>query len=85
MTYYGRWTYKFEEAERRGAAGMLIVHTTERAGYGWPTVVGSWAKEQRMVPARRRAPRRRSSSAAGSPTPRHSASSGRPGSAWTTW
>ena len=50
MTYYGRWTYKYEEAERRGAAGMLIVHTTERAGYGWPTVVGSWAKEQRMLP-----------------------------------
>lgn len=50
MTYYGRWTYKFEEAERRGAAGMLIIHDTERAGYGWPTVVGSWAKEQRMLP-----------------------------------
>ena len=50
MTYYGRWTYKYEEAERRGAAGMLIVHTTEQAGYGWPTVVGSWAKEQRMLP-----------------------------------
>ena len=50
MTYYGRWTYKFEEAERRGAAGMLIVHNTERASYGWPTVVGSWAKEQRMLP-----------------------------------
>ena len=50
MTYYGRWTYKFEEAERRGAAGMLIVHTTEDAGYPWHTVVGSWAKEQRMVP-----------------------------------
>ncbi len=50
MTYYGRWTYKFEEAERRGAAGMLIVHDTERAGYGWATVVGSWAKEQRMLP-----------------------------------
>ncbi len=50
MTYYGRWTYKFEEAERRGAAGMLIVHNTERAGYGWATVVGSWAKEQRMLP-----------------------------------
>lgn len=49
MTYYGRWTYKFEEAERRGAAGMLIVHTTERAGYPWHTVVGSWAKEQRML------------------------------------
>ncbi len=50
MTYYGRWTYKFEEAERRGAVGMLIVHNTERAGYGWATVVGSWAKEQRMLP-----------------------------------
>ena len=50
MTYYGRWTYKFEEAERRGAAGMLIVHTTERASYPWHTVVGSWAKEQRMLP-----------------------------------
>ena len=50
MTYYGRWTYKFEEAERRGAAGMLIIHNTERAGYGWATVVGSWAKEQRMLP-----------------------------------
>ncbi|MDQ3811242.1 MAG: M28 family peptidase, partial [Chloroflexota bacterium] len=50
MTYYGRWTYKFEEAARRGAAGMLIVHTTEQAGYPWHTVVGSWAKEQRMLP-----------------------------------
>jgi Zn-dependent M28 family amino/carboxypeptidase len=50
MTYHGRWTYKFEEAERRGAAGMLIVHTAERAGYPWHTVVGSWAKEQRMLP-----------------------------------
>jgi Zn-dependent M28 family amino/carboxypeptidase len=50
MTYYGRWTYKFEEAERRGAAGMLIVHTTQDAGYPWHTVVGSWAKEQRMLP-----------------------------------
>ena len=50
MTYYGRWPYKFEEAERRGAAGALIVHTTERAGYPWHTVVGSWAKEQRMLP-----------------------------------
>ena len=50
MTYYGRWTYKFEEAARQGAAGMLIVHTTERAGYPWHTVVGSWAKEQRMLP-----------------------------------
>jgi len=50
MTYYGRWPYKFEEAERQGALGALIVHTTERAGYPWHTVVGSWAKEQRMLP-----------------------------------
>ena len=50
MTYYGRWTYKFEEAERQGAAGMLIVHTTEQAGYPWHTVVGSWATDQRMLP-----------------------------------
>jgi len=50
MTYYGRWTYKFEEAERRGAVGALIIHETERAGYPWHTVVGSWAKEQRMLP-----------------------------------
>jgi Zn-dependent M28 family amino/carboxypeptidase len=50
MTWYGRWVYKFEEAERQGAAGALIIHTTERAGYPWHTVVGSWAKEQRMLP-----------------------------------
>lgn len=50
MTYYGRWTYKFEEAERRGAAGALIVHTTEAAGYPWHTVVGSWTTPQRMLP-----------------------------------
>src|SRR5262245_27022299 len=50
MTYYGRWPYKFEEAERRGAAGALIVHTTEAAGYPWHTVVGSWAGEQRLLP-----------------------------------
>ena len=50
MTYYGRWTYKFEEAERQGAVGALIIHTTERAGYPWHTVVGSWATEQRMLP-----------------------------------
>ena len=50
MTYYGRWTYKFEEAERRGAAGALIIHTNDAAGYPWHTVVGSWAKEQRMLP-----------------------------------
>ena len=41
MTYYGRWTYKFEEAARRGAAGVLIVHETEPASYGWNTVKNS--------------------------------------------
>ena len=35
MTYYGRWTYKYEEAARRGAAGVLIVHETDPASYGW--------------------------------------------------
>jgi Zn-dependent M28 family amino/carboxypeptidase len=39
MTYYGRWTYKFEEAARRGAIAALIVHDTPGAGYGWSTVV----------------------------------------------
>jgi len=39
MTYYGRWTYKFEEASRRGALAALIVHDTEGAGYGWSTVI----------------------------------------------
>ncbi len=50
MTYYGRWTYKYEEAERRGAVGMLIVHTTERAGYPWQVVVGSNSVEHRLLP-----------------------------------
>jgi Zn-dependent M28 family amino/carboxypeptidase len=38
MTYYGRWTYKFEEAARRGALGALVIHESEAAGYGWNTV-----------------------------------------------
>jgi Zn-dependent M28 family amino/carboxypeptidase len=41
MTYYGRWTYKYEEAARRGAAGVLIVHETAPASYGWNTVKNS--------------------------------------------
>jgi Zn-dependent M28 family amino/carboxypeptidase len=41
MTYYGRWTYKFEEAARRGARGFLIVHETDPAAYGWNTVKNS--------------------------------------------
>jgi Zn-dependent M28 family amino/carboxypeptidase len=44
MTYYGRWTYKYEEAARQGAAAAIIVHETEPAAYGWDVVVSSWAK-----------------------------------------
>ena len=46
MTYYGRWTYKLEEAERQGAAGVILVHTTESASYPWNVVTGSWSGEQ---------------------------------------
>ncbi len=46
MTYYGRWTYKYEEAARRGAAAAIIVHQTEPASYGWGTVVNSWSTPQ---------------------------------------
>jgi peroxiredoxin/Zn-dependent M28 family amino/carboxypeptidase len=42
MTYYGRWTYKFEEAARRGAVGAILVHETETAGYPWEVVRNSW-------------------------------------------
>jgi Zn-dependent M28 family amino/carboxypeptidase len=41
MTYYGRWTYKYEEAARQGLAGILVVHETAPASYGWPTVKNS--------------------------------------------
>jgi Zn-dependent M28 family amino/carboxypeptidase len=41
MTYYGRWTYKYEEAARQGLAGLLVVHETAPASYGWPTVKNS--------------------------------------------
>ncbi|MBU8921546.1 MAG: M28 family peptidase [Bacteroidales bacterium] len=46
LTYYGRWTYKIEEAARRGAKGILLVHTTESAGYGWHVVRNSWGGEE---------------------------------------
>ena len=46
LTYYGRWTYKFEEAARRGAAGVILVHTTESAGYGWNVVRSGWDGER---------------------------------------
>ncbi|MDZ4798715.1 MAG: M28 family peptidase [Bryobacteraceae bacterium] len=45
LTYAGRWTYKFEEAARQGAAGCIIIHTTPTAGYGWEVVRNSWGKE----------------------------------------
>ena len=46
MTYYGRWTYKFEEAARRGAAAVFIVHDTEPASYGWNVVQSSKTRPQ---------------------------------------
>ena len=46
MTYYGRWTYKYEEAARQGAAAALIVHQTEPASYGWNVVESSWSGPQ---------------------------------------
>ena len=46
MTYYGRWTYKFEEAARQRAAGAIIVHETEAASYGWDVVKNSWSGAQ---------------------------------------
>jgi hypothetical protein len=46
MTYYGRWTYKFEEAARQGAAAAFIVHQTEPAAYGWNVVQSSWTGAQ---------------------------------------
>jgi len=48
LTYYGRWTYKYEEAARRGAAGVILIHTTDSAGYGWNVVRtsnGNWRYE----------------------------------------
>ncbi len=46
MTYYGRWTYKYEEAARQGAAGAIIIHQTDAAGYGWGVVANSWSGPQ---------------------------------------
>ncbi|MBI1898618.1 MAG: M28 family peptidase [Acidobacteria bacterium] len=53
LTYYGRWTYKYEEALRQGALGAIIVHTTPTAGYGWEVVRNSWSGEdpQARLPA----------------------------------
>lgn len=46
MTYYGRWTYKYEEAARKGATGAIIIHDTEPAAYGWNVVESSWTGPQ---------------------------------------
>lgn len=51
MTYYGRWTYKFEEAARKGAAAALIVHDSAGASYGWDVVKNSWGGAQYDLPA----------------------------------
>jgi Zn-dependent M28 family amino/carboxypeptidase len=49
LTYYGRWTYKYEEAARRGAAGVILVHKTEMASYGWEVVRNSWGGETSLL------------------------------------
>lgn len=51
MTYYGRWTYKYEEAARRGAIAALIIHDTPGAGYGWATVVAPGGENYDIVRA----------------------------------
>lgn len=60
MTIYGRWTYKYDEAARQGAAGVLIVHETRPASYGWTTVANSWSVPQfdivRQNPSAERVP-----------------------------
>jgi len=49
--YYGRWTYKYESAARQGAAGAIIIHTAESAGYPWQVVQSSWTGTQYELPA----------------------------------
>jgi Zn-dependent M28 family amino/carboxypeptidase len=49
--YYGRWTYKYESAARRGAAGAILIHTRPSAGYPWAVVRNSWSGEQFELPA----------------------------------
>ncbi|KAG9577308.1 hypothetical protein KCV01_g17069, partial [Aureobasidium melanogenum] len=50
MTYYGRWTYKYEEAARKGAAAVFIVHQTEPAAYGWNVVQSGWSTPRLDLP-----------------------------------
>ncbi len=49
LTYFGRWTYHIEEAARRGAAGILLIHTDESAGYDWNVVRNSWTGEELYI------------------------------------
>lgn len=49
LTYYGRWTYKFEQAARKGAVAAIIIHTTPTASYGWDVVRSSWGREDQQV------------------------------------
>lgn len=49
MTYYGRWTYKYEEAARQGAAGVIIIHEDAAAGYPWGVVQGSWSGSKQQL------------------------------------
>lgn len=51
MTYYGRWTYKYEEAARQGAVGAFIIHETEPAAYGWGVVKNGWTGPQFILPS----------------------------------
>lgn len=50
LTYYGRWTYKYQEAARQGALACLIIHTDPTAGYSWDVVRNSWGKEDTQIP-----------------------------------
>lgn len=56
LTYYGRWTYKYEEAARQGAAGAILIHTDESATYPWQVVQSSWSGTQYSLPPEKGAP-----------------------------
>jgi len=56
LTYYGRWTYKYEEAARQGAAGAILIHTDESATYPWQVVQASWTGTQYSLPPEAGAP-----------------------------
>ncbi|MEN8152437.1 MAG: M28 family peptidase [Acidobacteriota bacterium] len=49
LTYFGRWKYHIEEAQRRGASGILLIHTDESAGYGWNVIQNSWGGEDLYI------------------------------------